>query len=79
MLEMIGFVGAVVGFWFLTREIYLPGMFISLFGDVVLMIYGLITSQYWMAAANLLYTVMLILGLIKYYQLHGGFRARKEN
>lgn len=66
VLEMFGFMGAVAGFWLLTRKVYWTGMILSLVGDSILVVYGVLTQQWWLTMANLLYVSMLILGLWKH-------------
>ncbi len=68
ILEMLGFMGAVSGFWLLTRKVYWAGMVLSLVGDSILVVYGVLTQQWWLTMANLLYVSMLILGLWKHRQ-----------
>jgi len=68
MLEALGFGLAMIGFAFLSLNILVPGLIISFIGDGVLVIYGILTSQYWLAGANVVYMLIVLAGAYKYYQ-----------
>lgn len=68
ILQTIGFGLAATGVGLVSFNRYVPGIILSSVGSITVALYGTITHQWPMVAANLLYTVLFISGLINYYK-----------
>jgi hypothetical protein len=65
MIEALGFSLAMAGFALLTWERMWSGLILSLIGDVTLIVYGILTKQYWLMGANVVYSIIILIGIFR--------------
>jgi hypothetical protein len=65
LLQYSGFSIASIGLYLLSSGRVLPGNYVSLVGDLLLIVYGYLTKQYGLLLANVFYSAILIIGIVK--------------
>jgi len=65
LLQYSGFTIAVVGFFLLSSGRTVSGNYVVLVADLILIVYGALTEQYGLLAANAIYAVIALYYIIK--------------
>lgn len=65
LLQYSGFSLAVAGFFLLSGGWTYRGNVVCLIADLILVVYGVLTTQYGLLAANVIYSVIALYFLLK--------------
>jgi hypothetical protein len=67
-IQALGFGLAATGVGLVSFNRYVVGIILSSIGSIVVAIYGTMTHQWPMVAANILYFILFTSGLLNYYR-----------